>query len=361
MAPHTRTSTTRIPGEAINEDRLCRKCNYSLKGLSAGGLCPECGTPIPSSKPRVLGGDNLSDAPVQYLRKLGLGLAVASIGMCLIVAGLLYLRGTADTPGPIMLAGGVLFWIAGVALAAGKRPRSESTLGDAALDHAPWLLGIRLLQLIWLFPALFAAWRYLIIQGGSTNGLDLALNGLNISAVIAFIATVPVLAHLNALATWAGDESLAARIHTSAWGIAVCGILGPGLFLGSPWLGPVKLPATVIGAIFLVLLGLCLVIAVISVIQIASISLLAISSNAAAEARDARIAQKRAREAQEAHERQMEVEARLASLPDTPAPKTMPKSPAPTENKPTYRTGGHRIEDAGDASDIYELAPEDPE
>ena len=78
MAPQSRTTNTRFMGEVITEDRLCRKCNYSLKGLHAGGMCPECGTPIPRPKPRVLGGDNLSDAPVGYLRTLSFGLGLRS-------------------------------------------------------------------------------------------------------------------------------------------------------------------------------------------------------------------------------------------------------------------------------------------
>lgn len=351
MATHQRTNSTRYLGEVLTEDRLCRKCNYSLKGLHAGGLCPECGTPIPAPKKKVLGGDNLSDAPVRYLRKLSMGLGLGSIGMCLIVAGLVYLRGSTAPAGPGLLGLGALLWIGGVAIFAGSRPRSETTLGDAALDHKSWLLGIRLAQIVWLFPVLFAGWRLVIIKSGSTNGLDLALGALNVSVILAFIATVPVLAHLNALATWAGDESLAARIHTSAWGIAVCGILGPGLVFGSSMLGPVKLPATVIGAILLVLLGLCLIVAVISVLQIASISFLAISSNAAAEARDARIAQKWAQEAKESYERQREAETRM------PAPS--PVAQEPTVIKPTYRTGGLRIEASDSDDEIYDLAPED--
>ncbi len=351
MPKHSRTNSTRFLGEVLTEDRLCRRCNYSLKGLHAGGLCPECGTPIPAPKRRVLGGDNLSDAPVRYLRKLSLGLGVASIGMCLLTAGLLYVRSTTAEIGPGLLGLGSMLWIAGVAAFAGARPLSESTLGVAALDHKPWLLGVRLVQIVWLFPALFAIWRLMIVRSGSTNGLDFALGALNLSVILAFLATVPALTHLNALATWAGDSSLAGRLHTSGWGIALCGIAGPGLVYGSQFLGPVRLPATVIGAILSVVLGLCVVVAVISVVQIASISFLAISSNAAAEARDARIAQKRAKEARESYERQLQTDAK--------APEPAPPQDEPTVLKPTYRTGGVRIEASEGDDEIYDLAPED--
>jgi len=360
MPTHTRSDSTRFLGEVINEDRLCRKCSYSLKGLHAGGMCPECGTPIPRSKPRVLGGDNLSDAPVDYLRKLSFGLGLASIGLCLIVLGLLSIRGASDASGPIFFGAGAVLWIVGAAISSGKRPRSESTLGDACLDHEPWLLGIRLAQLVWLFPVLFAVWRLMIIKSGSTNGLDLALAGLNVSTVLAFVASVPVLAHHNALATWAGDGGLASRIHTAAWGIGICGIAGPLLFLGSDWFGPVKLPAAVIGAILLVIFAMSLIVAVISVLQVAMISFLAISSNAAAEARDARVAQKKVQEERERYEREQEALAHMPAPAANP-PKKVDETPDEEldDIPPTYRVGGYRIEDTGDDSGIFELAPED--
>lgn len=374
MASPPRTNSTKYLGEVVQADRLCRKCNYSLKGLHAGGLCPECGTPIPGVRPRVLGGDNLSDAPVRYLWKLSFGLALAVVGMIALCLGLLTARSIGQVLGPVHLGIGALLWNAGVWIFASPRPLQESTLGDPALDQRQWLLGLRIAQCVWLLPVIFGLMQYNISQSGSTNGLGFAVGGLYITSIIAFLATVPVLAHLNALATWAGDESLAARIHSAGWGIGVCGILGPGLVFGSPFLGPVRLPASVVGAIFMVLLGGCLVIAVISVVQIASISFLAISSNAAAEARDARVAQKRAREAQERHQRQLEAQAAMPAPPPIPAPtpKARPGPARPDQavdvpldepgpSAPTYRVGGYRIEDKGSSGETYELAPDDPD
>lgn len=364
MTQKAGTSRSQPIGELVGENRLCQKCNYSLRGLRAGGVCPECGTGIPFPKRRVLGGDNLSDAPVRYLRRLSLGLAMASLGMMGLVLGLLYTRGTTEVTGPGLLAVGAAFWIAGVWIGGCKRPLQESTLGEPLLDHAQWLLGMRCAQLIWLLPVCFATMRWIIVNGTTTNGLDFATAALNVSSVLAFLATVPVLAFLNAMATWAGDESLAARLHTAGWGIGLCGVAGPGLFFGADWLGPVRLPATVFGAIFLVVLGMCLVVAVISVVQIASVSFLAISSNAAAEARDSRMAQKRARELEELTKRQIADAAEVVRTPKVTPPGSIaspgPSPEAPSEIRPTYRTGGIRIEDSGDGDEIYDLAPEEP-
>lgn len=361
MTQQARTTRARALGEVIGSDRPCRKCGYSLKGLHAGGVCPECGTGIPGSKPRVLGGDNLSDAPVRYLRRLSLGLGLAAMGLVSIVVGLLYVRGASGAIGPGMLGAGAVLWMGGVWIGGGRRPRQESTLKEPLLDHAQWLLWMRIAQAAWLLPAGFAALRWVIASGTSTAGLDFALAGLNVSAVLAFVATVPALAFFNALATWAGDSSLAARLHTSAWGIAICGVAGPVLFFGAELFGPVRLPAMVVGGIMMVLLGGCLVVAVISVVQIASVSFLAISSNAAAEARDARLAQKRAQEAEELVRKQLEnsveaVKAAPGPRPVRPAPPAEPQErSAPT---PTYRTGGHRVEGTGDEGETYDLAPE---
>ena len=369
MPTHARNSATRFQGEVVREDRPCRKCNYSLKGLHAGGLCPECGTPIPGVRPKVLGGDNLSDAPVRYLRKLSFGLAVGMLGMLALAFGLLMARSVGQATGPALLAGGALLWNAGVWIFAGPRPVQESTLDDPALDQRHWLLGLRCAQGVWILPVVFGLLQLSIARSGSTNGLGFAVGGLYISSILAFLATVPVLAHLNALATWAGDESLASRIHTAGWGIGVLGVLGPGLVFGSEYLGPVRLPAMVFGAIFMVVLGGCLVVAVVSVVQIASISFLAISSNAAAEARDARIAHKRALEAQERHERQLEAQAATPAPLPIPAPTPRKARPdvagdipmtGPSPSTPTYRVGGYRIEDKGGPDEIYELAPDDP-
>lgn len=55
-------------GSVILEDEACPKCDYNLKGLRRGGVCPECGRGISARKrgKRAL----MIDAPRGYLRGL---------------------------------------------------------------------------------------------------------------------------------------------------------------------------------------------------------------------------------------------------------------------------------------------------
>ncbi len=65
--------------------------------------------------------------------------------------GLMTIRGTRDLKQPIMLGAGAVLWILGSAISSGKAAIGIDTR-DAALDHGPRLLGIRLAQLVWLLP-----------------------------------------------------------------------------------------------------------------------------------------------------------------------------------------------------------------
>ncbi len=74
-------------GEILGEAR-CRACGYNLRGLQAGGICPECAAPIaPSLRP-----DRLSSADAGWLERLQagallllIGLGAATFGPCLML------------------------------------------------------------------------------------------------------------------------------------------------------------------------------------------------------------------------------------------------------------------------------------
>lgn len=61
----------------IDDDVVCRKCDYNLRGLTPEGRCPECGTAIG----RSLGGDLLRFSDPEWVQKLASGMnwIVASI------------------------------------------------------------------------------------------------------------------------------------------------------------------------------------------------------------------------------------------------------------------------------------------
>lgn len=56
----------------IEEDTICARCGYNVRGLRADGLCPECGTPIA----RSLQGNLLRFADPAWLDKLRFGVAL---------------------------------------------------------------------------------------------------------------------------------------------------------------------------------------------------------------------------------------------------------------------------------------------
>ncbi len=55
----------------IQDDTLCMRCCYNLRGLSANGRCPECGAPINVS----LHGDNLAYANPDWIKRVRKGCA----------------------------------------------------------------------------------------------------------------------------------------------------------------------------------------------------------------------------------------------------------------------------------------------
>jgi hypothetical protein len=67
----------------IAHDHPCRKCGYNLRGLSADGRCPECGTPVGYS----LKGDLLRFCDPGWLDTLYRGARMFVYGIAAIVFG----------------------------------------------------------------------------------------------------------------------------------------------------------------------------------------------------------------------------------------------------------------------------------
>lgn len=63
--------------EPLTRDTPCIHCGYNLRGLAAGGQCPECGHAIAES----LRGDLLRFANPDWLRKVRLGITVQLVGI----------------------------------------------------------------------------------------------------------------------------------------------------------------------------------------------------------------------------------------------------------------------------------------
>src|SRR5689334_24506997 len=65
----------------LETDVPCRKCSYNLRGLSADGRCPECGTPVGLS----VQGDFLRYSDPTWLKTLWEGADFVLTGVIVIV------------------------------------------------------------------------------------------------------------------------------------------------------------------------------------------------------------------------------------------------------------------------------------
>lgn len=210
----------------IADDRLCDRCRYNLKGLPRGGRCPECGLPIRSRGGRKRFTDNLTQAPLFYLKTLalGLGATAAASAMFIItsIAGAIAPQWALAILALNALA--ALLWWVGVFIVTAQRPLSESTIRDAFLESRGLRQANRILQTGWIASALLT---FLEIRTGNPVPGYLAHAAL----VIATLGLVPLALQFSALADWAGDTGVSERFKIAAWAMAVFGVTSQaGLF-----------------------------------------------------------------------------------------------------------------------------------
>jgi Zn finger protein HypA/HybF involved in hydrogenase expression len=203
----------------IELDRPCRKCGYNLKGLRAGGVCPECAQPMASVGSAERLRDTLSDAPLLYLRPLLLGLGL--LAFAAVAAPVILLLGP-FTPGKVvLLLCAAIGWWGGIFLATMQRTGGPNTVPDAVLDSSWLRTANRSIQSAWLLSVL--AWLVLLNQPGwfaagfLIAGIVFTLVGLG--------GFVPLSIHLSALADWSGHSSLGDRFRATAWALAAAGLL----------------------------------------------------------------------------------------------------------------------------------------
>lgn len=289
----------------IEGDRPCRRCGYNLRGLRSGQVCPECGTPIrsPTSGRFV---NNMVDAPLEYLKRLRLGLGMLSLSIVLgVTAGV----ATFFTSVPVIALAGLLcapLWAGGVWLVSEGRPIEENCPPDPILDHAQLRTMIRATQSICLLAAALLFGGLLAHQAAATPvGMKppahvLWLYGGGVAALLLnVLMLVPFGVYLSALSDWAGHGPASMQFRVSAIIITVSG--GAGLVASVPVIinplgsGPTAIIALWSGILTMLMAGYFLVL----VLRLANSVRWAVSNAVSGMERDARVAERQAREAEE--------------------------------------------------------------
>lgn len=310
--------STTYKGLLIETDQPCRNCGYSLKGLMSGSLCPECGTSIRSPRSQRLA-DNITDAPLHYLRKLAWGttlMALAVLILGALVAGglgtMLVAIFGAVSGGGYSLGGGALgliaianaillpvLWPLGIYLTACPRPEYEARTPDPVLDRphfrrCTYAAGV-------LLPGIVLS---TVAAGFASGTLSVVLLVLASLCVLAMLpALVPMAVYLAAIADWAGDTGLSGRLRASAWGICVFGTLGLGAVVLAVLPLGISPMGNLVAPIMMFLLMLCTAAVLVCIVQLAMNCRWAVHNSINRMERDTRIAERRQRHAEEMAER----------------------------------------------------------
>jgi hypothetical protein len=335
--------------ETIDSDRLCGNCGYNLRGLPYNGKCPECGRPISARGRRGFKrfSDNLTDAPMFYLRTLAIGtwmLAAAGVGLslCLWYAGYTWRIEWAIGAGVASLA-----WWMGVYIVTAKRSLGENTLRDELLD-GPWLTRVnRVVHVAWILAA--GAW-VIATKVPSTPTGQMARNAGHVLEGVGTLGFIPLALQLSAFADWAQDTSLSERFKIAAWTMAIAGIFAVAGFVSTRLsvrgmaVGPLGIAVIVAYTV----LSLAKLVFIWGLLQLAHVSFWAVSNSATASETERRLAAKR-----EEHTQEMADRAAIAVALQDPAPQAAADRSAPA---PTPFETNRIAKNA--AANPYDLEPE---
>ncbi|MAY76005.1 MAG: hypothetical protein CMJ31_15065 [Phycisphaerae bacterium] len=279
--------------------------------MPLNGRCPECGAPVRRQK-RERFADNLTDAPMWYLRVLAAGFSLMAFSVVGAVVWTVYVGWKSSQWTPlsqdvvaIVYAAFPLMWLGGTWLVTTKRPLGPTTVRDPLLENRKLRTAARLLQLLFL-----AAVGLSFVA--SMSGLVWVAVIAAITLVLSLFGTVPVCVYTSSLADWAGETGIGSRLRASAWMIAVCGslCLTTQLILMIPNLQAALL--VMIGSVITGLgsfIGVLLLVA--SVVQLANTSVWAMGNATSAKKRELRIAMKKQEEEEKQAKRDAEVQERL--------------------------------------------------
>lgn len=335
------------PPTLITTDRTCVKCGYNLRGLSIGGVCPECGRKIQSHKHLPRYADQMIAAPMPWLRGFSLGtllLAIGGTGMVLSAVACMFI--TLPAAPPVGGGGGswqeamlwlppifAAIWSVGVFFTMRPRPVTPATLEDPSREWRRARLAAQASQPFWLIGFILAV----IATGPGVAGVLSAWVALG-SIAIAAAGCGPLFYILSNLAYWASDTGLADRLRICAWSIGVATVL---LLLILSGLGRLRVGGFAGNLVFAFLFFIGVVIPLvhtpICLWQLSAMGGWVVVNSATAGARDDRLRRKAERErALHAADPLPPVDAtpskhaprKVASAPST-APRGKPRSPGP--------------------------------
>ena len=213
----------------IDQDLLCRACDYNLRGLHESADCPECSTPIArSTRPDLL---RFSDP--SWLTRLSKGMLLIIIGRLAGIIGGALLGGlvvvlpmTGVTPGTIFTASTVitaiflLTAVAGVWLGTTPEPGRPEPDGHVTVRRtARWCVMVQVVS----GPMQMAAGA----PGGFvvTAPVPTMLIVVLMLGVVAFIGEAAGLVYLRRLAVRIPAPKLARSTKIVMWGYLSCQII----------------------------------------------------------------------------------------------------------------------------------------
>ncbi|MCC6427445.1 MAG: hypothetical protein IT435_11560 [Phycisphaerales bacterium] len=247
--------------EAFRFDRLCPRCEYNLKGLSAGMNCPECGALIVTPAAASAREDNLTAAPRPYLQVLAW--AMGSMSAASIIGAILFAQRRPQTIGPVIITGALvaLAWCIGVILITRPRPHAITRAVTPRMEqrHLRWV--VRLSQLGWFAAVGSLALSIMIDNQAMLAAANagqafvrpetskLLMVGAWSSTGIAILGMLFLCYMLADMADWAADGQLAERFRMAGIGITFGAPIALLAWAFHPLLGPASFIAIVIGGI----------------------------------------------------------------------------------------------------------------
>jgi predicted Zn-ribbon and HTH transcriptional regulator len=266
----------------ITQTRECDQCGYNLHGLPDGGKCPECGTSI-RKKPLQSKGTMSDEAPTRFVRKLQIGFLLASSAIMLSILGS-FLLGlvlpSSITPAiekalqtALQLAIPLL-WVGGIWLITLPRPDRGSIVPDKTLDNDRFRLILRASNCVWPIYILIQI-SVVSLNAAATppsQALMIPLLGLMLlTGVLSWVSLIPTCIYFAEIGYWASHDHLAYRLRSTAWAMAVFGVLSV-LLTAISFLGlPVSGAASFVSMFTIAFVILAVIVFLFTVIQLTSV------------------------------------------------------------------------------------------